>query len=79
MKKVYWRTVKEINEIPQHSVVEQVSDMNIKSSILSNLTVLRRGSPHSKFVVCDNDGKQVILVVGRDIIPHSTGVIPNRS
>ena len=79
MKRVYWSLLNDIKELSKHTVIEQVSDMKVKSSIRSNLTVLRRGNPHSKFVVCDIDGKQVILKVGRDIVPHSVGVIPNRS
>lgn len=79
MKKVYWSLLKDIQDASKYTVIEQINDLKLKSSILSNLTALRRGNPHSKFVVCDVDGKQVILKVGRDIIPHSIGVIPNRS
>lgn len=76
--RLFWKTTEQYKNLNEGTVVGQVKDMEIKTSLRSTLTSLRRGNPDSKFVVCDNDGDQIILKVGRDILPHSVGVNPNR-
>lgn len=76
--KLFWKTTNQYKNLQQGTIVGQIKDMDIKSSLRSTLMTLRRANPDSRFVVCDNDGDQIILKVGRDILPHSVGVTPNR-
>ena len=75
---LFWKITEQYKKISTGTVVGQVKDVSVKSSLRSTLTVLRRANPGSKFVVCDSGGDQIILKVGRDILPHSVGVNPNR-
>tara|TARA_B100001250_G_scaffold412476_1_gene443781 strand:+ start:2188 stop:2427 length:240 start_codon:yes stop_codon:yes gene_type:complete len=71
---INWRVRDSVKGIPDGTILTQIPEMKAKSSIQSTLSVLRRNAPNNRFVVCNHDGKQIILKVGRDIIPHSVGV-----
>tara|TARA_R100000329_G_scaffold77500_1_gene66584 strand:+ start:549 stop:782 length:234 start_codon:yes stop_codon:yes gene_type:complete len=70
-----WKTIRQIdNDIPAGSVLSQVRNMDIVSSTNGTMQNMLRMNPNKSLVVVDHGGKQKILQVGRDIIPHSQGV-----
>ena len=46
---LFWKITEQYKKISTGTVVGQVKDVSVKSSLRSTLTVLRRANPGSKF------------------------------
>lgn len=74
----HWTVRKQIGDVPRGTILKQIGDKSIEVSVRSTLSLLRRNTPNTRFVVCNYRDKQIILRVGRDVIPHSVGVLPTK-
>ena len=69
-----WKTKENLTSIKGGTVLDEIPRMNLNSRTSEALGIMCRNSPNARFVVCEHNDSQVILRVGRDVIPYSIGV-----
>lgn len=69
-----WKIKSSVKSMEPGLVVDEIPRMNLNSKTSETLNLMRRNAPNANFVVCKHNDSQVILRVGRDIVPYSVGV-----
>ena len=69
-----WKLLSNVDGIDKGQVVEEVPLMSVNSDTTESLRILNRHAPNQTYVVCRHNNNEIILKVGRDVIPYSRGV-----